>query len=253
MLVVYVVRLAGSCAAEEGRVEVGRCHEMAADTRARMEMHAEAAAAMQAVEEADAQQMAVEASEQPLPTQLGMAVLDSGCKANDLVARWDEKRKGPSATLGRSELAKRLAQEFGVQAQGPELDELYDYLLASSKQDAAGELGLKRGVQAIFELASSVAEETKGSAARLHSLRAAARKQQAALQTVEAQFRAKYEDADFEQKLAKAMSLSGFVANMAKRSKQAMASVRRKSKAYFHNGSGALVDEDEDGDGALNA
>lgn len=75
------------------------------------------------------------------------------------------------------QLGKRLP-EIGVACGHRDVDTLFERLLAAQSKGATDELHTKAAVKALFSFAAAAGEQSKARAHKLHSLKAAARKQQ---------------------------------------------------------------------------
>ena len=123
--------------------------------RADADIYLEAATAMDALEAEQHHLDEVNASNVTLEAVIGRAILSGGYKLNDLIGRWDEKRRG---LISRSELGRRLG-EMDVLAEGADLERLYDDILQAQAQAersaTAEQADLKRCVMRLFEFAGA--------------------------------------------------------------------------------------------------
>jgi len=216
-----------NAAAAEGSAQVGEYRMLAADERARAQAYFDAAEGMRAYEEEVIVQAQLEADENlSLEKQIGLALNAGAYKVNQLVGLWsDEKNSGK---LSKRKLAKRLG-DIGVHTATPEeLTVLFDRLAGHTKpsQASTSELEIKTCVEALFQYAAQVAEESQANAAKLTGLKTAARKQQAKLQLIEEQFFSKHEVNERERVVQKATVLAKEATTaLAKTAKRALASV----------------------------
>ena len=122
----------------------------------------------------------------PLELIIGAALVKKQLKIAELGGKWDEKKKG---SLSKAELGKQL-HNLGVVPHAGELEKLFEVLLsgqgaAAHVVNGVNELDVKRLVKTVFEYASKASEEHKNATAKLNSLKAAAKKLQAAINTME--------------------------------------------------------------------